>query len=177
VYIGNGVKVSSTFCRYGKNAVATASYGSLRHSTAVYGNLRQSTAIYDNLRQSTAIYGNLRQSTAVYGTLRHVCGSFIEAFVSVWLLLLYSIMMYNIEDWLAQVHGILWGNADGFKGSLVFGNAMPEQSTKAIVKLESADEWRLINTTGHNDGGYITPPAVIWLRHRWGTDSVKDDHA
>jgi hypothetical protein len=52
--------------------------------------------------------------------------------------------MDNIEDWLAQVHGILQGNADGFKGSLVFGNAMPEQSTKAIVKLESAVEWRLI---------------------------------
>ena len=61
-------------------------------------------------------------------------------FVSIWLLLLSSVMMDNIEDWLAQVHGILQGIADGFKSSLVFGNAMPEQSTKAIIKLESAVE-------------------------------------
>jgi hypothetical protein len=163
--------MSSTFCLYGKNAVATAGYGSLRQSTAVYGSLRHSTT---SLRQ---VYGSLQHFTAVYGILRHVYGSFFETFVSILLLLLYSIMMNNIEDWLAQVHGILQGNADGFKGSLVFGNAMPEQSTKAIVKLESAVEWRLITTTGYNDGGYITPPAVIWLRHRLGTDSVKDGHA
>jgi hypothetical protein len=154
-------------CRsYGKlrQRQSTAVYGSLRHSTAFYGSLRQSTAIYDSLRQSTAIYGTLRHVYGIlrhdYGILRHVYGSFFEAFVSIWLLLLYSIMMNNIEDWLAQVHGILRGNADGFKGSLVFDNAMPEQSTKAIVKLESAVEWRLINTTGYNDGGYITPPAA-----------------
>jgi hypothetical protein len=68
-------------------------------------------------------------------------------------LLTFTIMMDNIEDWLAQVHGILQGNADGFKGRLVFGNAMPEQSTKAIIKLESAVEWRLINTIS-------SPPAA-----------------
>jgi hypothetical protein len=75
-------------------------------------------------------------STAFYGILRHVCGSFFETFASIWLLLLLlSVVMDNIEDWLAQVHGILQSNADGFKSSLVFGNAMPEQSTKVIIKL------------------------------------------
>jgi hypothetical protein len=67
--------------------------------------------------------------------------------VSILLLLLYSIMMNNIEDWLAQVHGILQGNADCFKSSLVFGNAIPEQSTKAIVKLESAVELLLTSAS------------------------------
>jgi hypothetical protein len=108
VYIENGVQnVIDIF--------TTAIYGSLRHFTAAYGILRH-------------VYGILRH---VYGILRHVCGSFFETFVSIWLLLLLlSVVMDNIEDWLAQVHGILQSNADGFKGSLVFGNAMPEQSTK-----------------------------------------------
>jgi hypothetical protein len=44
----------------------------------------------------------------------------------------------------------------------VFGNGVPEQSTEASVNLESAVEWRLLNTTGYSDGGYTTPPAVIF---------------
>jgi hypothetical protein len=141
-------------------------------STTFYDNLRQPTTIYDILRQPRQIYDksttfydksttSLRQ---VYDILRHTrlrhLRGFFETFASIRLLLTFTIMMDNIEDWLAQVHGILQGNADGFKNSLVFGNAMPEQSTEAIIKLESAVEWRLINTTGYNDGGYITPPAA-----------------
>jgi hypothetical protein len=171
VYIGNGVEnVIDILPKaiYGILQQSTASYGILRHSTAFYGilrHLRHSTASYGILRHATAFYGTLRQPTAAYGILRHVYGilrhvygilrhtrlrhlrGFFETFVSIWLLLTFTIMMDNIEDWLAQVHGILQGNADCFKSSLVFGNAMPEQSTKAIVKLESAVEWRLINTT------------------------------
>jgi hypothetical protein len=125
----------------------------LRHSTTTYDNLRQPTTIYDNLRHSTTtttslrqVYDILRHSTTslrqVYDNLQHTClehlRGFFETFASIRLLVTLTIMMDNIEDWLAQVHGILQGNADGFKGSLVFGNAMPEQSTKAIVKHESA---------------------------------------
>jgi hypothetical protein len=85
--------------------------------------------------------------------LRHLRG-FSETFASIRLLLTVTIMMDNIEDWLAQVHGILQSNADGFKSSLVFGNAMPEQSTEASVNLESAakhhrlQRWRLHNAAG-----------------------------
>jgi hypothetical protein len=157
VYIGNGVENVTDILPtpiYGILQQSTAFYGILRHFTAFYGilrHLRHSTAAYGILRQATAFYGTLRHSTAAYGILRHVYGilrhtrlrhlrGFFETFDSIWLLLTFTIMMDNIEDWLAQVHGILQGNADGFKGSLVFGNAMPEQSTKAIVKLESAVE-------------------------------------
>jgi hypothetical protein len=139
--------------------------------TTFYDNLRQSTTHYDILRQIRQVYDksttfydksttSLRQ---VYDILRHTrlghLRGFFETFASIRLLLTFTIMMDNIEDWLAQVHGILRGNADGFKSSLVFGSAMPEQSTKAIVKLADKhhrpQRWRL------------TPPAVIWLRYRW----------
>jgi hypothetical protein len=87
-------------------------------------------------------------------------------FVSIWLLLLFSIMMDNITGWLAQFHGILQGNAGGFKSSLVFGNAMSEQSTKAIVKLESAVEL-LVGTSpipNHDWSelkGWLRPPKSL----------------
>jgi hypothetical protein len=157
--------MSLTFCLQ----QSTAFYGILRHPTASYGILRHSTAFYGTLRHSTAAYGILRH---VYGILRHVYGilwhtrlrhlrGFFESFVSIWKLWTFiTIMMDNIEDWLAQVHGILQGNADGFKGSLVFGNAMPEQSTKAIVKLESAVEWRL--TSVGQSGGVWDGLAAFW---------------
>jgi hypothetical protein len=135
--------MSSTFCL----RQSTAFYGILRHPTAfygIYGILRHPTAFYGTLRHSTALYGILRQptafygmstafygmSTAFYGILRHT------SLLSIWLLLLtFTIMMDNIEDWLAQVHDILQGNADCFKSSLVLGNAMPERSTKVIINL------------------------------------------
>jgi hypothetical protein len=153
VYIGNGVEnvidilPRAIYGIYSNLQHPTASYGILRQSTAfygIYGILRHPTAFYGTLRHFTAPYGILRQptafygmSTAFYGILRHVYGilrhtrlrhlrGFFETFVSIWLLLTFIIMMDNIEDWLAQVHGILQGNADG---SLVCGNAMPEQST------------------------------------------------
>jgi hypothetical protein len=134
----------------------TFDYGRLRQSTTFYDILRQSTTIYDILRQSTTIYDNLRHSTTTYDILRQVYDilrqpttrlrhlrlrhlrGFFETFASIRMLLTLTIMMGNIEDWLAQVHGILQGNAGGFKSSLVVGNAMLEQSTKAIIKLESA---------------------------------------
>jgi hypothetical protein len=151
------LKMSSTFylrqstAFYSNLRHPTASYGILRHSTAFtafYSILRHSTARYGILRHSTAFYGMSTafygMSTAFYGILRHVYGilrhkrlrrprGFFETFVPIWLLLTHTIM--SIEDWLAQVHGILQGNADCFKSSLVFGNAMPEQSTKVVIKL------------------------------------------
>jgi hypothetical protein len=57
----------STFCCYGKNAIAMAFYGILRHSTVLYGILRHPTAFY-------GIYGILRHPMAfygIYGILRH----------------------------------------------------------------------------------------------------------
>jgi hypothetical protein len=85
----------------------------------MYGSLRQCMAVYGSLRH---VYGT---STArlrhVYGTLRHTrlrhLRGFFETFASIWLqlLLTFTIMMDNIEDWLAQVHGMLQGTADCFK--------------------------------------------------------------
>jgi hypothetical protein len=130
--------------------LTTANYDNLRQFTTFYDNLRHSTTFYDILRHSTTNYDILRQptafydkSTTFYDNLRHVYDilrlrhlrGFFETFASIRLLLLLSVVMDNIEDWLAQVHGILQGNADGFKGSLVFGNAMPEQSTESAVEL------------------------------------------
>jgi hypothetical protein len=133
VYIGNVVDNVI-------DILPTAVYGILRHPTASYGilrHLRHSTASYGILRHSTALYGILRHSTAFYGILRHVYSilrhptarlrhlrrtrlrhlrGFFETFVSIRLLLLtFTIMINNIEDWLAQVHGILQGSADCFK--------------------------------------------------------------
>jgi hypothetical protein len=133
-------------------------YDNLRLSTAfygIYGILRQPTTsttclrhVYDILRQ---VYDILRHTR-----LRHVRG-FFETFASIRLLLTFTIMD-NIEAWLPQVHGILQGNADGFQSSLVFGNAMPEQSTKAIIKLESAVELLLTSASsqfGDGSGGEL----------------------
>jgi hypothetical protein len=56
------------------------------------------------------------------------------------LLLLHPIMMNDIQDGLAQVHGILQSNADSLKSVLVFVDPMAEQSTKAIIVLEPTVE-------------------------------------
>jgi hypothetical protein len=48
----------TAFCRYVKNAVATASYGILQHSTAFYGILRHLTASYGILRHVNGIFGS-----------------------------------------------------------------------------------------------------------------------
>jgi hypothetical protein len=114
-------------------------YGRLRQSTTFYDILRQPTTIYDILRQPTTFYDNLRHSTTTYGILRQVYDilrqpttrlrhvydilrhtrlrhlrGFFETFTSIRLLLLtFTIMMDNIEDWLAQVHGLVdWTDRD-----------------------------------------------------------------
>ena len=161
---------------YGTLRHSTALYGTLRHATALYGTLRHATALYGTLQHATARYGTLRHATARYGTLRHSTArlqhlrGFFETFVSIWLLLTFTIMMHNIEDWLAQVHGILQGNADGFKSSLVFGNAMPEQSTKAIVKLETAVELLLTVETQASTTGTDAPTGRSLQRRRYSRD-------
>jgi hypothetical protein len=96
-------------------------------------------------------------------------------------------MMDNIEDWLAQVHGILQGNAGGFKSSLVFGNVMPEQSTESAVELllTSASSqfgdgsggeldgraaygtvWRHFGRSGSELDGRAANQAAIWTAQR-----------
>jgi hypothetical protein len=156
-----------------------------------YDNLRQPTTTYDNLRQPTTFYDIYDMSTTslrqVYDILRHTrrrhLRGFFETFASIrLLLLLLSVVMDNIEDWLAQVHGILQSNADGFKSSLVFGNAMPEQSTKAIVKLESAVKLLLTSASsqfGDGSGGELDGRAAygtVW-RHFGRSDSELDGRA
>jgi hypothetical protein len=87
----------------------TTTYDNLRHTTTFYDNLRQLRQVYD---KSTTFYDksttSLRQ---VYDILRHTRQSHLRGFFETYasirlLLLLYSIMMNNIEDWLAQVHGM-----------------------------------------------------------------------
>jgi hypothetical protein len=129
--MGNGVEnVNDVSLRQ-----TTTIYDILRHSTTTNDNLRQPTTIYDNLRQSTTTYDILRQptafydkSTTFYDNLRHVydtsttftahtsaaSAGFFETFASIRLLLLtFTVMMNNIEDWLAQVHGMVgWTDRD-----------------------------------------------------------------
>jgi hypothetical protein len=77
---------------------------------------------------------------------------------------------------------ILQGNAGGFKSSLVFGNAMPEQSTKSIVKLELAVELLLTSASsqfGDGSGGELDGRAAygtVW-RHFVRSDGELDGRA
>jgi hypothetical protein len=92
------------------------------------------TTNYDKLRQITTF-------TTFSCYLRHFFYdlSLLSAFVLVLLLQPLPIMV-NVEDGLTQIHGVLQSNADSLKRVLVLVGPVPEQSTQAVIKFESAVE-------------------------------------
>jgi hypothetical protein len=121
-------------------------YDHLRPFSTIYDHLR---TIYDNLQQSTTIYDHQQQLRTIYNHVIFYITDIYDifhdpllllAFVLVLLLLPHPIMMNNVKDGLAQVHGVLQSNADRIKGILVLVSPMPEQSTQAIVEFELAVE-------------------------------------
>jgi hypothetical protein len=89
--------------------------------------------------------------------------AFVLLLLLLLLLLPHPIMMNNVEDGLAQVHGVLQSNADSLKGILVLVGPMPEQSTHAIVEFEPAVELLLPGAGARFEvGEFLARASLSW---------------